>query len=195
MNRREAIKRTAFLMGGTISAAAMTGVLSGCQPTPQGINWEPQFLTLDQDGTVSAVVGRIIPTTDTPGAVEVGVPEFIDLMLKDNYKESDQKLFLDGLIQLEADAMSEYNKSFAQLSAENQDALLKKYDEAAYATMNKDGYDSKTERPFFNMIKELTLLGFFTSEVGATEVLQYDPLPGTYEGCVPLAEVGKAWAT
>lgn len=182
-------------MGGTISAATIAGVMSGCQPTPQGIDWEPQFLTLEQGNTVSAVVDRIIPTTDTPGAVEVGVPEFVDVMLKDNYQEGAQKRFLEGLAELEKDAMSNHNSSFVQLSTEQQDALLKKYDEAAYETINKDGYNGDRERPFFNMIKELTLVGFFTSEVGATEVLQYDPLPGTYEGCVPLEEVGKAWAT
>ncbi|MFZ5999973.1 MAG: gluconate 2-dehydrogenase subunit 3 family protein, partial [Bacteroidota bacterium] len=51
------------------------------------------------------------------------------------------------------------------------------------------------DRPFILMTKELTVSGFFTSEVGATQVLQYAPVPGAYHGCVPLAEVGKTWAT
>lgn len=191
MNRREAIKKTAFLMGGTISAAAIAGVLNGCQPSPPGISWEPQFFTLEQGEMVTVIAERIIPATDTPGAKDVGVPAFIDIMLKDNYTEKQQKAFVEGLTSLEADAQQAHGKSFVQLSLEEQDALLTQYDQAAYDA-RKAG---EKGRPFFTMAKELTLVGYFTSEVGATEVLQYDPVPGNYEGCVPLAEVGKAWST
>lgn len=182
-------------MGGTISAAAIVGILNGCQPEPKGLSWEPRFFNLSQADTVATIAERIIPRTDSPGAKDVGVPEFIDIMLKDNYDKDDQKVFLDGLTKFEADAKSAYGQPFVQLDVEEQNALLTKYDEAAYAIINKEDYDSDINRPFFNMIKELTLLGFFTSEVGVSEVLQYDPLPQTYEGCVPLAEVGKTWAT
>ncbi len=191
MNRRDAIKRTAFLMGGTISAAAMVGVLNGCQPVSKGINWEPQFLTLEQGKMVSLIAERIIPATETPGAKDVGVPEFIDLMLKDYYEGKDQKRFLEGLAKVESDAQSAHGKPFVQLNPEEQDAILTKFDRVAFDT-NKNGVD---DQPFFTMVKELTLLGYFTSEVGATEVLQYDPVPGNYEGCVPLVDVGRAWAT
>ncbi|RMG83243.1 MAG: gluconate 2-dehydrogenase subunit 3 family protein [Bacteroidetes bacterium] len=195
MNRREAIKKTAFLMGGTLSAAAISGVLSGCQPTPQGIDWEPLFLTREQGETVAAIADRIIPRTDTPGARDVGVPEFIDLMLKDNYDPDDQQRFRSELTNFEASVMEKHKKPFAALTPEEQDAILTQLDQEAYETTHRDGYRAKTDKPLFTMIKELTLLGFFTSEAGATEVLQYDPVPGQYNGCVPLAEVGKTWAT
>lgn len=189
MNRREAIKRTTILLGGTLSASAMMGVLNGCKAEPS-ITWSPEFFTPDEGSLVEAVVGRIIPLTDTPGAVEAGVPQFIDTMMAGYYQEKEKNAFRQGLKTLEEDAMAAHGKSFVKLTDEEKDALLTKLDQAAYA----DGGD-KDGPGFFRMAKELTVLGFCTSEAGATEFLKYEPVPGDYKGCIPYAEVGAAWAT
>src|SRR5688572_7375848 len=96
MDRREALRRTAWSMGGVISAPAMMGILNGYTATPS-IDWKPVFHTEDQRIILSQVADMIIPTTDTPGAREVGVPSFIDLMLKDCYSKEDQDTFIAGL--------------------------------------------------------------------------------------------------
>jgi gluconate 2-dehydrogenase gamma chain len=194
MDRREAIKRTAWIMGGIVSAPAIMGVLNGCSTRPD-INWKPEFLTADQASVVSEVAEIIIPKTDTPGAKEVGVPSFIDKILKDVYSAEDQKRFTDGLMAFDEEAKKAYGDAFLDLEAEQQQEHVRKlHDEAIKAERNTN---PAPKRPFILMMKELTMLGFFTSEVGATKVLQYDAVPGAYKGCIPLKEAGngKTWAS
>jgi glucoside 3-dehydrogenase (cytochrome c) hitch-hiker subunit len=189
MNRRDALKRTVILMGGTISASAMLGVLNGCKADPT-IGWSPEFCTPDEGRILEAIVERIIPRTDTPGAVDAGVHTFIDTMMAEFYQEKEKTAFREGLKTVAADAKAAYGKSFANLTPEQQDELLTKYDEEAFGENKKEG-----EPHFFRTIKELTILGFFTSEPGASEVLKYDPVPGAFTGCIPFEEVGRTWAT
>ena len=176
-------------MGGTLSAPVIMGVLKGCTPKKE-LNWQPAFLSEEQAAVVSEVAERILPATDTPGAKDVGVPEFIDVMMKDIYGEEDQQKFVAGITELEEMSQSEYGEDFVNLDPEQQDALLTKLEAAAQE--QPEGSDTK---PFFTMMKELTLVGFCTSEVGATEVLQHVPVPGRYEGCISVEEAGgRAWA-
>lgn len=189
MNRREAIKRTTILLGGVLSASAISGVMSGCKADPE-IDWSPQYFSAEEGNLVQAIAERIIPQTDTPGAIAAGVPVFIDKMMAEFYQGAEKKAFKEGLEKVESDAKDTYGKSFVDLAPEQQDALLQKYDEAAYAEDR-----NREKKPFFRTMKELTVLGFCTSEAGATEVLKYDPVPGDYKGCIPYAEVGAAWAT
>jgi gluconate 2-dehydrogenase gamma chain len=194
MDRREALKRTAWIMGGVVSAPAILGVLKGCAAKPS-IDWKPVFLSEDQGILVSEVAEIIIPKTDTPGAKETGVPGFIDLMLKDVYGKEDQDRFMAGLQEFDEAAKKEYGESFVELSPEDQAAFVKKIHDAAVEA--EKATTPAPKRPFILMAKELTMLGFFTSEPGATQVLQYVAVPGAYKGCIPLSEAGngKTWAT
>ncbi|MEO5600061.1 MAG: gluconate 2-dehydrogenase subunit 3 family protein [Cyclobacteriaceae bacterium] len=194
MDRREALRRTALLMGGIVSAPAIMGVLKGCTAKP-GIDWKPVYLNDDQASLVSQVAEIIIPKTDTPGAKEVGVPSFIDQILKEVYSKEDQEWFSTGLQSFNEEAKKAYGDEFSDLDDEEQQAFVKKiHGEAVEA---ERATQPAPRRPFILMMKELTMLGFFTSEVGATQVLQYDPVPGAYKGCIPLSEAGngKTWAT
>lgn len=180
-------------MGGVVSAPAIMGVLKGCKAKP-GIAWKPEYLNDDQASIVSTVSEIIIPRTDTPGAKDVGVPSFIDKMLKEVYSKEDQEAFNSGLQAFNEGAKKEYDEDFNDLDEEDQTTYVKKvHDAAVESSKNGNGEN----RPFILTMKELTLLGFFTSEAGATKVLQYDPVPGAYHGCVPLSEAGngKTWAT
>lgn len=194
MDRREALKRTAWLMGGIVSAPAIMGVLKGCTASPT-IDWKPVFLSKDQATLVSEVAEIIIPKTDTPGAKDTGVPAFIDLILKDVYPKEDQDRFTEGLKAFDAEAQKTYHDAFVDLDPEQQQEFVKKiHDEAILVEKNTK---PAPKRPFILMMKELTMLGFFTSKEGATQVLQYDPVPGAYKGCIPVNEAGngKTWAT
>ena len=193
MNRREAIERTALILGYAVSAPAMMGILKGCKAAPE-LNYKPVFLSVDQARLVGEIAEVIIPKTDTPGAKDVGVPSFIDLMLKDVYSKEDQDRFLRGLQEFEAETKKAYGDSFIDLNPEKQKEMVKKIHDPAIAIAKTPEGRGK-EKPFILTVKELTLLGFFTSEPGATKVLQYEPVPGAYHGCLPLAEVGKTWAT
>ncbi len=194
MDRREALKRTALLMGGAVSAPAIMGILKGCKARP-AIDWKPVFLSEDQASVISVISEIIIPRTDTPGAIDVGVPAFIDQMVKEVYSPEDQKWFTDGLTAFNSAAREKYSEDFVDLGDEDQATFVTEMHNAAIEAEKTTRPAPK--RPFILMMKELTLLGFFTSEPGATQVLQYDPVPGAYHGCVPLAEAGngKTWAT
>lgn len=193
INRREALRRAALLMGAALSAPAISGVLSGCSAKPV-IDWKPEFLTDDQGILISEVSEIIIPRTDTPGAKEVGVPAFIDKMLKDVYSKEDQERFLNGLKEFDDNAKKETGDSFIEMAADDQVTYVTKVHKAGVEQIRSAPTDPK---PFIMMVKELTLLGYFTSEVGATQVLQYVAVPGAYKGCVPLSQAGngKTWAT
>ncbi len=193
IDRREALRKTAMMMGAAISASAFAGLMQGCKTTPE-LTYVPQFFSEDQGRIVMEVAEIIIPKTDTPGAKDVGVPGFIDTMLKDCYKKEDQDRFLAGLTAFDEEAKTAYGDSFIYCKPEQQVELVKKTHDAAIAEAKEN---REAKRPFILMTKELTLLGFFTSEPGATQVLQYEAVPGSYKGCLPLSEAGngKTWAT
>lgn len=195
MNRREAIQRTALVLGYAVSAPALMAVLNGCKATPE-LNYKPVFFTEDQARLVSELAEIILPKTTTPGAKDLGVPSFIDLALKDTYLQKDKDRYLTGLTAFDELAKKNFGDTFIDLDPEKQQQHVKTVHDEAVAAERK-GEVKKEERPFILMTKELTLLGFFTSEVGATQILQYDPVPGAYHGCIPLAEAGngKQWAT
>jgi gluconate 2-dehydrogenase gamma chain len=194
MDRREAIKRTAWIMGGVVSAPAIAAILKGCKAEPK-IDWKPEFLSKDQALIVSEVAEIIIPKTNTPGAKDVGVPSFIDLILKDVYQKEDQDRFTSGLEEFNKGAEKEMGDLFLDLEPEQQQQYVKKIHDAAIQTERTT--QPAPKRPFILMMKELTMLGFFTSKPGATDVLQYDAVPGAYKGCIPLKEAGKGrtWAS
>lgn len=189
IDRREALKKTALLMGVALSASSIAALMQGCKATPE-LTYTPQFFTEDQARLVSEVAEIFIPKTDTPGAKETGVPGFIDSVLKDCYKQEDKDRFLKGLNEFDEDAKKTYGDSFVYCKPEQQVELVKKHQEIAIN-------EKVQPRPFILMAKELTMLGFFTSEAGASQVLQYEAVPGSYKGCIPLSEAGngKTWAT
>ena len=198
MNRREALQRVAWLMGGVISAPALAGLLGDGATNRQGANRKPSFLNEGQAALVARVVDIMIPHTDVPGAIDVGVPAFIDGMLKDTYPQEDRDRYVRGLQVFDAAAQDTFGKPFTELDSDQQMAHVRRiHDEAIAEERSPTGQaPGKLQRSFILMTKELALLGFFTSEAGATEVLQYVAVPGEYRGCVPLPEAGngKTWA-
>ena len=200
----------------------------------------------DQQRTLAALVDRIIPPTDTPGAAEAGVPQFIDMMLAEWYAPEERAAFLAGLAETEQRAQAEAGTAFADLDEEAQTTFVAALDAETYAAEREsaepevDGdvagagqqgtyqaqeeleedpagtqgelgeamsdeaaaADSSAEEPqaasgappFFRQLKELTLAGYYTSEVGATEELRWNAAPGRYDADVPFSEIGRAWA-
>ncbi|MCD9018108.1 gluconate 2-dehydrogenase subunit 3 family protein [Parachryseolinea silvisoli] len=193
MDRREALRRTAWIMGGVISAPALAGLLKGCAAKPT-IDWKPSFFNDQQGILVTQVAEIIIPKTDTPGAKEIGVPGFIDQMLKEVYTKEDQDKYLASLKAFDEEAKKEHGDAFIDLDPEKQTAFVNKIHSAV---LNDTTEKAPAYRDFLMKTKELTLLGFFTSKVGASEVLQYVAVPGSYKGCIPVSEAGngKTWAT
>lgn len=198
MDRRELLYRASMLLGGVVSASVASGVLAGCTTTSPGLvtaddTGKPLtgYLKPGEMAIVTAMADHIIPRTDTPGAIDVGVPAYIDRMATGYYRDIERGVLRAGLIQIATDAMELRGKAFNELSAEDQIALIKRYDQAQY----EQSRANPTGTPhFFRMIKELTIIGYCTSEPGATKLLKYEQTPGPYRGDIPYAQVGKAWA-
>lgn len=205
IDRRQALKRVATLMGGVVSLPTVTGVLSGCT-ADRGSNWSPTALTARQNELVITITEHIIPETDTPGAKGAQVHRFIDTMLADGFLAEDRNRFLDGLDTVDARSKTQNGQAFLESSHDEQRALLEVMDEETFG--GEDGvptgasFGSFGERPdddpdppsFFRMMKELTLTGYYTSEVGATKELKYDAVMGRYDACVPYEQIGRSWA-
>jgi len=190
MNRREALSSVALLLGGTIIGAE--AFLSGCKSDKKigaaGLNFSQDDIAfLDEVGET------IIPATTTPGAKEAKIGEFMKTIVTDCYEEKDQKIFTEGMTKLEEASKKKNGKSFLESSPQERHDLLVELDKEQKDYTGK----KKPEDPahYFRMMKELTLWGYFTSEVGATKALRYVAVPGRYEGCVPYKKGDKAWAT
>ena len=190
MDRREALHRIGLMMGGALSASTVAGILSGCSAGPEGAVFAPRTLTEGRDELVATLAELIIPETDTPGARIARVHEFADAMLTDWYEVEEKDRFLSGLAEVETRAEGAAGVSFTKMSNNQQVALLTKMEEEAHA-WHEGG--RKGDEPFFVTIKSLTLFGYYTSEVGATQELRVMPW-GEYRGDVPYEEIGRAWA-
>lgn len=233
ITRREALRRTALLLGGAVSAPTLAGVLAGCGRDAGQGPYRPQVLTDRQHSLVATIADHIIPETDTPGARDVQVDRFIDEMLANYYLEEERELFLTGLDGVDDRAVEAHGSPFLDCTSEQQLAILVELDEEAFAprpsppdeppadpavdvrarsettgdpvppeleadTVQWIHGDARTPRradlPFFRTMKELTIVGYYTSEAGATVELIHEAIPGRQEGCIPYERVGRTWA-
>lgn len=190
LSRREAVRRLSLLVGGAISAPALGAILSGCRAEPPAPEWTPRILTPDQLDLLETLVDRILPATDTPGATEAGVPAFIDGLLSDWVEVDDRERFVAGIATVDVESERVNGVAFREATPEQQDALLARLDEEAARAREEEA----DPLPFFATLKEWTLVGYYTSEVGATQELQWMAIPGRYDGDMPMDEVGRAWA-
>lgn len=190
LSRREAVHRLTLLLGGAISAPALGAILSGCRAQAQLPEWTPQALTTDQLELLELLVDRIIPATDTPGARDAGVPAFIDKLLDQWADPKERDRFLNGLAAIEDGTRETYGVVFREATPEQQNALLTRLDQQAVRARQEEA----DPLPFFATLKEWTLVGYYTSEIGATQELQWLAAPGRYDADLPLEEVGRAWA-
>jgi Gluconate 2-dehydrogenase subunit 3 len=175
MNRREALQRITLLMGGVLSTQMTAGLMG------QVINLGPSVpVDAAQTLLLAEVADIIIPTTDTPGAKAAGVEQFIVRVMRDCYQKDEQEKFYAGLAKLDADSKATLGKAFTELDVAGKNEIVKR------ATGNN--------RAFFALMKRLTVAGYFTSEIGATKALEYLPVPGRFEGEVPMTPGQKAWA-
>lgn len=192
MKRREAIKNTALLMGGLLSTSTLSIILEGCSsPDKKLQTGKAKEFTDGEREMITRMADIIIPDTETPGALQAGVPDFIVLMMQDTFPEEDQNSFHKGLKTFDDWCKTHKNNRFAQLSEEEQ---IKAVEDLDQLVLGRDPTSSE-DLSFYRVLKELTLLGFFTSETGATETLRYVQIPGDYKGCIPYQEGDKAWAS
>jgi hypothetical protein len=186
MNRREAVRRIAILMGGAMVASEV--LLSG-QAVPDK---KPIAAFTDDDRALLDEIGEtIIPTTDIPGAKAVKIGPFMTMMVTDCYDERQHAVFAEGLVKINEASRAKYGTSFLDSTPAQRTELANALDaeQKAYnATKPKDDPSH-----YFRMMKELTLLGYFSSEIGCTQAVKYIEVPGAFHGDVPYKKGDRAW--
>jgi gluconate 2-dehydrogenase gamma chain len=199
-DRREALKVISMLTGYAITAGAASAFLAGCKADPKAVQGtssvdnatgsiDTPYKTVfsnDQLALLTEISERIIPKTDTPGAKDAGVSSYIDQTVSLFYKEEDKKRFLEKLTSFDKIANDKYKKNFVQLSDENKDDVLK--------IMASEWKKNDKENHIFKEMRDLTVTGYCTSEVGAKKLLVYDAVPGPYQGCIDRSTVKGVYA-
>ena len=187
MHRREALQRVAVILGGTVIGAE--AFLTGCKTEEKKTS---MTFTEEDIPYLDEIAETIIPATDTPGAKAAEVGKFMTVYVNDCYDENNQKSFHEGLNKINDAADKKFSNGFMKLSAQQKHDLLVELDKEQKEYQKT----KKKEDPqhYFRLMKELTILGYFTSKVGATQALRYNETPGRYEGCIPYTKGEKAWA-
>jgi gluconate 2-dehydrogenase gamma chain len=184
--RRAVLKRVAWILGGAVSAPAAMAILQGCsakEAVPGAAAFQPKFFKGKQADIISGIADALIPKTDTSGALDAGVPAFIDSIMADVYPKDAQERFAAGIDEFET-ASAAGGKAFLDQEPAQRAMTVQKALNAAL-----DG--EHQQKPFILVARELTLLGFFTSKVGITENMEYVAVPTAYHGCVPLSQMKK----
>lgn len=188
ITRREAIQRVSVLLGG----AALVGgdaLLTGCRD--RGTTSGAAF-TADEIAFLDEVAETILPETSTPGAKAAHTGAFMALMVQDAYDPRDQAIFRDGMGKIDDATRAAHRVAFMQATPEQRLAVLEPIDreQKQYSDARAEGAPPH----YFRMMKELALLGYFTSEIGCTQAQRYTEAPGRFDPCVPYTPGEAAWA-
>jgi hypothetical protein len=187
LDRREFLTRAATLLGGAVSLSCSRAILGRAQG--EALRAAASVLPEGERATLEAVVDRILPATQTPGALDAGVPDFVEFVLAEGCTEAERSRFREGLVQLERSAQAETRSAFTELPGEARDAMLAALEQAEMANAAPASpldQSLGTSKPFFAFAKELTLVGFFTSELASKEVVSFAVWPGRFDGCIPF---------
>ena len=196
MQRRELFR---LLAAGAALPVFDSSLLAAFQDAHPKSAYTLRTLNPHQNATVVTMTDLIIPETDTPGAKAVRVNEFIDLILTDWAHEDERQRFLAGLDDVDKRSNAIFGKNFVDASPVQQEALLSELDQH-YAMDREDRathpyvrrHNPQLTGDFFGVVKRLTLYGYYTSEVGFTQELRKQIIPGAYHGCTQATGASKA---
>jgi hypothetical protein len=182
MNRRKALEYTASILGVTIVGA--DAFLSGCArpEKPANLIMEKQIRLLDEIGET------ILPASErSPGARAAGIGRFMNRMITECYSKEEYRILVSGIDEVEQASKDAHRRGFLKLNIQERHELLAEFDRQARLQGDRQPLH------FFSLMKQLTLLGYFTSEIGVTQAMRYNPVPGGYNGCAGYREGDKAW--
>lgn len=185
MNRRDALRDIGLLLGVAVTPRVARAVQAGF--TAPAAGQALRALTATQAELVATLAEYIIPTTDTPGARAARVDAFIDALLADIFTAEERQRFLAGLADVDERARVAAGTTFLGCTARQQVAVLEALERPAQPV-------GEGQAAFFPWLKELTLVGYYTSEIGASQELLYVHVAGRYDGDVPYERVGRAYS-
>jgi hypothetical protein len=188
MNRREYIQQSTRFLGYALVSGTVIDLMLSCEQKGN-LPWTPTFFSKTEASTLSAITNTICPATKTPGANDIGVPQFIDALAKNLLGKKEQLFYKNGIAEINANANKQYGKDFELCDTNQKEQILLALDKSSATTAMTMWGKPMEENPaplsFYRKIKNLTLMAYFTSEKIGKNYLAYDPIPGKFEGCIP----------
>ncbi len=186
ITRRDALARLALIMGGTL-----IGGESWLRGSTLADKTTTADFSADEIALLDEIGDTVIPATDTPGAKATGIGAFMVMMVKDCYDDAHHAAFQTGLAKINAASRAKFGQDFIPASPVQRTALLNELD----AEQKRHNATKAANEPahYFRMMKQLTLLGYFTSEIGATQALRFTEVPGSLDGNAPYKKGDRAW--
>ncbi|HVG53937.1 MAG TPA: gluconate 2-dehydrogenase subunit 3 family protein [Vicinamibacterales bacterium] len=208
ISRREAIQRVTMLLGGValIDGDRILAAMPDAAAQAAAAQGFGTF-TADDVAFLDEVADTILPETSTPGAKAAHTGAFMALMVTDAYTPRNQQIFRDGMQHLEGACQREYAARFIQARPEQRLALLQRLDAERQAEVDALEARRRSRAPvppplppdapvhYFRLMKELALLGYFTSEIGYRQAMRYIETPGRYDPCAPHKPGERIWAS
>jgi hypothetical protein len=196
MHRRELFRLLSAAAVAPVLTPDFLTLLRQAQPSA---DYKIRTFSPHQNATVLAMIDLIIPATDTPGAKGARVNEFMDVILTDWAIPQERAEFLTGLDDVDVQSSALFGKTFLEITPAQQTALLRSLDDAVdwhrsdpREPAPRDQRDSELRGEFFRVFKKMTIHGYYTSEIGFTQELKLEIIPGAQHGCVPVMPEKKA---
>lgn len=196
MDRRNALRKTGLFAGATILMPTMLSLFESCK-TENRLEWSPIFFSEDEAKTISSLVDTILPRTDTPGALDVKVDIFIDKVIAETYDQDGQEQMSFEISTFNEKCIDKFGRKFYDLKTDEKIEILKK-EEKTSGKFSRGIWGTaigpQEEIEFYRAMKSTAIWAYMTSEEIGEKVLSYDPIPGAYESCKPLLEIGNRWS-
>jgi len=196
MDRRSALKKAGVLAGSAVAIPSFFSLLQSCKSETR-LGWQPLFFTEIEAKTIAAILDMILPRTDTPGALDVKSDIFIDKVIAKTYDEEAQKNMRSEIAAFNSECEKNYGNTFIELNASDREKVLQaaeknsgKFSPGVWGT----AVGKQETIGFYRSIKSMAIWAYFSSEEIGKNVLAYDPVPGTYEPCIPLSEGQNRWS-
>lgn len=188
IERRRFVQSLAVLSGLGLAAEHLQAIAAVASPSRAD---ETQALSGANYSLLESLVDTIIPETDTPGAAEAGVAGYINTLYGSLFSGELRQIFDAGLTTLQASSNSAYGKDYIHCTSSERTLVL-----SGLTVANDGAAQERTGREppsFFLLLKELTIVGYYTSRIGATQELRYQAVHGHYQPCLSLGEERRAW--
>ena len=170
MNRRDLLKKGVYGLAGVSLSSTLISTLQSCTSIEK---YSPHYFSKTEFSLLSNIVDFLIPKTETPGALEMKVPQFIDIIISETYNNESKNNFYNKLKLL----IEDFKSNNIDLSDYN--SMKSKF---------VNDFNNKTHQEIYNQIRDLTVWGFKTSKEIALNVLNYNPIPGYQLGCINIKE-------
>jgi hypothetical protein len=196
MDRRSALKKAGVLAGSAVAIPSFFSLLQSCK-SENRLGWQPLFFTETEAKTIAAILDMILPRTDTPGALDVKSDIFIDKVIAKTYDEDAQAKMRSEIAAFNSECEKNFGNAFVELNPADREKVLQaaeknsgKFSPGVWGT----AVGKQEPIGFYRSIKSMAIWAYFTSEEIGKNVLAYDPIPGTYEPCMPLSEGQNRWS-